>query len=208
MQKQRQFSPKDIHLIHVIIKNESSRVTPADYTIKNIRVSNTEVQFDLFISDNNEPKVQEDIALAVARTLENEIGNLRGLVNLSNGLTVGLDEYAIIQKVIQSFNAERYWEAQETAETLWNRSKNPDKKNVIQGLILVGAALVHHQRNEDHVCLSILKRALLKLEALERIPAGERAFLSIDIESLLGDVKDMVAEKKARDIKLTRVEGG
>ena len=38
-----------------------------------------------------------------------------------------------------------------------------DEKELIQGLILVAAALVHYQKYENVVCLSVLGRALKKL---------------------------------------------
>ena len=38
-----------------------------------------------------------------------------------------------------------------------------DEKELIQGLILVAAALVHYQKYENKICLSVLNRALKKL---------------------------------------------
>ncbi|MEM4309780.1 MAG: DUF309 domain-containing protein [Candidatus Nitrosocaldus sp.] len=61
------------------------------------------------------------------------------------------------------FNAERYWEAHEVLEGAWKDSKG-DEKELIQGIILVCAALVHAQKAEYDVCISILARALDKLK--------------------------------------------
>lgn len=56
------------------------------------------------------------------------------------------------------FNAERYWECHEALEGVWRR-KQGEEKPFLQGLILVCAAFVHHQKGEDAVALGILSRA-------------------------------------------------
>jgi hypothetical protein len=55
------------------------------------------------------------------------------------------------------FNAERYWECHEVLEGLW-RQKQGGEKRLLQGIILVCAAYVHHQKGEDGVALSVLTR--------------------------------------------------
>ncbi|MDG6913664.1 MAG: DUF309 domain-containing protein [Nitrososphaerota archaeon] len=57
------------------------------------------------------------------------------------------------------FNAERYWECHEVLEGAW-RVKDGDEKRQLQGMILVCAAFVHHQKGEDSVALGILERAV------------------------------------------------
>ena len=61
------------------------------------------------------------------------------------------------------FNAERYWECHEVLEGLW-RQKQGEEKRLLQGIILVCAALVHHQKGEDVVALSVLGRGMKLLE--------------------------------------------
>jgi uncharacterized protein len=56
------------------------------------------------------------------------------------------------------FNGERYWECHEVLEGLW-RQKHGEEKRFLQGVILVCAAFVHHQKDQDDVGLGILKRA-------------------------------------------------
>ena len=60
------------------------------------------------------------------------------------------------------FNSERYWECHEALEGLW-RLKQGEEKQLLQGLILVCAAFVHHQKGEDEVALGVLERASAKL---------------------------------------------
>jgi hypothetical protein len=61
------------------------------------------------------------------------------------------------------FNSERYWECHEVLEGAWRLSSG-DEKRYLQGIILVSAAFVHHQKGEDDVALSVLRRALKQLD--------------------------------------------
>jgi hypothetical protein len=70
---------------------------------------------------------------------------------------------AIFSEAIEFFNHERYWESHETLEGLW-RVKTGDEKRLLQGLILVCAGFVHHQKGEEPVAMSVLKRASRQLD--------------------------------------------
>jgi len=61
------------------------------------------------------------------------------------------------------FNSERYWECHEVLEGVW-RNKGGDEKPFLQGLILVCAAFVHHQKRQDKVGLAMLERANRQLD--------------------------------------------
>jgi len=75
-----------------------------------------------------------------------------------------LTDDEILSKGRQLFNAERYWECHEVLEGLW-RQKQGDEKRLLQGLILVCAAYVHHQKGEDEVALRVLGRGARLLES-------------------------------------------
>jgi len=72
-------------------------------------------------------------------------------------------EDEIVAEARGYFNSERYWECHETLEGLW-RVKDGDEKRYLQGLILLCAAFVHHQKGEEQVALSVLGRAIPKLD--------------------------------------------
>jgi uncharacterized protein len=63
---------------------------------------------------------------------------------------------------IELFNEERFWESHEVLEQIWRESKGSER-DTIQGLILTAAAFVHYQKNEPDICLSVLKRARIKI---------------------------------------------
>ena len=87
------------------------------------------------------------------------------------------------------FNDERFWECHEILEGVW-KNIDGDEKKLVNGLILVAAALVHYQKNEDDVCISIFNRALEKLEK------STGFYYEIDIDKVKSLVLDMIKTKK------------
>jgi hypothetical protein len=75
------------------------------------------------------------------------------------------------------FNSERYWECHEALEGAWRLSSG-DEKRYLQGIILVCAAFVHHQKGEDEVALSVLRRAVKQLDF------GAPRYNGIEVDSL------------------------
>jgi hypothetical protein len=73
-----------------------------------------------------------------------------------------------LSKARRLFNAERYWECHEVLEGLW-RQKQGEQKRLLQGIILVCAAFVHHQKGEDEVALSVLARGAKLLDSAPQV---------------------------------------
>ena len=93
-----------------------------------------------------------------------------------------------ISEGISYFNNERFWECHEILEGVW-KNCNGDEKFLVQGLILVAAGLVHYQKDEDSICISIFNRALEKLESSNGI------YYNIDIDKIKKIVNDMINSK-------------
>jgi predicted metal-dependent hydrolase len=72
-------------------------------------------------------------------------------------------EEEVFAEAREYFNSERYWECHEVLEGVW-RLNSGAEKHYLQGIILVCAAFVHHQKGEDEVALSVLQRAVAQLE--------------------------------------------
>lgn len=72
-------------------------------------------------------------------------------------------EQELFLEAREYFNAERYWECHEVLEGVW-RLKSGAEKEYLQGLILLCAAFVHHQKGEEKVALSVLRRAAKQLD--------------------------------------------
>ena len=71
-------------------------------------------------------------------------------------------EPRLFEEARRLFNDERYWECHEVLEAVW-RTKQGEEKNLLQGIILVCAAFVHHQKGEEAVALGVLRRAAKQL---------------------------------------------
>jgi len=72
-------------------------------------------------------------------------------------------EDELLMEARQLFNSERYWECHEVLEGIWRRKQGEEKK-LLQGIILLCAAFVHHQKGEQSVALGVLRRAIPHLE--------------------------------------------
>lgn len=87
------------------------------------------------------------------------------------------------------FNSERYWECHEVLEGLW-RNLEGEEKLYVQGLILVCAAYVHHQKGEDEVALGVLGRANKQLSY------GGVSYHGIDVEGVKREVGKVLRSKR------------
>lgn len=105
-----------------------------------------------------------------------------------------LVEEEALNEGVDLFNEERYWESHETLEQIWHSSKGP-KREALQGLILTAAALVHFQRDEQRICLSVLRRARTKLNAIASID-------NLDLDSLRKDIDQALASKQVHPLKV------
>ena len=100
-----------------------------------------------------------------------------------------------IRQGIELFNSERYWESHEALEYAWRKASGPEKE-VLQGVILVAAALVHLQKNESKVALSIIERANSKLVGKAAECEG------IDIENLRNELSRILSSGKPEFIRV------
>src|SRR3970282_763239 len=89
-----------------------------------------------------------------------------------------------IKEGIFYFNNERFWECHEILESVWKNCYEGER-DLVQGIILVAAALVHYQKNENKICISILGRALKKLSN------ATGNYYNIDVDSLKNKIAEM-----------------
>ena len=100
-----------------------------------------------------------------------------------------LTDADILSKARALFNAERYWECHETLEGLWRQKQGPEKR-LLQGIILVCAAFVHHQKGEDGVALSILGRGAKLLDY------PHQSYRGFDVSRLRSDVRSILEDRQ------------
>jgi predicted metal-dependent hydrolase len=122
--------------------------------IGNLRISSSAVELDLLIpSRTNLDKT--------VQALDSKIGSVL-LVRQLDVEIIRMESAEAVKLGLALFNEERYWESHEALEAAW-RQTNGAEKVILQGIILAAAALVHLQKNEKDVAVSVMKRAYDKL---------------------------------------------
>lgn len=179
------YSPKDCRGL----SNEAFEVLrnfQAD--VGNLRVSSHAVELDLLLTDQN--CLQNAI-----EALENKIGCLLTLRKL-DVQTKSIGRMEAIKLGLDLFNEERYWESHEILEEIWRPVRGVEKE-ILHALILLAASLVHLQRDETSVSLSIMKRARTILFGMQGNYSG------IELDELNATLTQMVTENKPRFFKIT-----
>ena len=100
----------------------------------------------------------------------------------------------VLREGLELFNEERFWESHEVLEQIWQRSKGTER-DALQGLILTAAAFVHYQKDESSICISVLARAMVKLNQPVSVD-------SIDFESIRVNVNSILSSKQIHLFKL------
>jgi predicted metal-dependent hydrolase len=69
----------------------------------------------------------------------------------------------VIAEARSLFNEQRFWEVHEVLEGLWKKAAGSEKQ-LLQGIILTAAALVHAQKDETAVIFTMLNDAARRFE--------------------------------------------
>ena len=144
--------------------------------LRDCRVSKKYVEFDTTIPQSNLDELIEKLS---------SIGPLDHAKHVVEEI---VEKRKAISEGVFYFNNERFWECHEILEGVW-KNCNGDEKFLVQGLILVAAGLVHYQKDEDSICISIFNRALEKLES------SNGTYYNIDIDKIKKIVNDMINSK-------------
>jgi len=161
--------------------------------IGNLRISSSAVEFDLLLAN------AEDLPIVI-RALENKIGRLLTLRKLDvRAVPFGKGEE--IKLGLDLFNGERYWESHEILEEIW-RATTGVEKEILHALILLAASLVHLQKDEPGVSLSIMKRAHIILSRVQGNYSG------IELNAVKATLNQMVTENTPKFFKITALREG
>jgi len=159
------------------ILRESRRLASGmDLILRDCRVSKKYIEFDTSIAKSNLNELIEKLS---------PIGTLDHAKHVVEEIIE--KEQAIIDGV-SYFNNERFWECHEILEGVW-KNCNGNEKFLVQGLILVAAGLVHYQKDEDEICISIFNRALAKLEN------SNGNYHAINIDKIKQTITEMINSK-------------
>lgn len=147
-----------------------------DVKVGNFRISSQAIEFDVFTS--------EDIDM-----LRKKLEGSQDILSMRRIMERPAEDLGVaIEQTKSLFMEERFWECHEVLENVWLKSSGEEKQN-LQTLILICAALVHFQRNQLEICLSMLQRYR------ERLELGGRNQFGIDFKSL-GDEVDRILKTR------------
>ena len=172
------YAPKDVRLLEAKIRE----LLGSTDKIGNLRVSTTAIELDLFAAPSDLGRTKS--------LLEGKISKVVTLRSLESRTSTRAEDEAL-REGIDLFNQERFWEAHEVLEEIWHPATGVDR-DTIQGLILTAAALVHYQKDEKTVCVSILGRAQEKLGTLDQFKGLDIRSLRVSIEQILKDNMPML----------------
>ena len=158
--KNSDYTPKDAK---TILSNSRDLSYGMTVIIRDCRVSSKFIELDVSLHKNNLELLLEKLASV------GQIDHHRHIIEEV------MEKNQLIKDGIFYFNSERFWECHEALEGAWKQSSG-DEKELIQGLILVAAALVHYQKYENDICLSVLGRAIKKLQS----KSGEYHQINVD----------------------------
>ena len=184
LSNERKYVPADRHRL-TSLAYEAVRLLGGD--IGNLRISSSAVELDLLIDS----KANLDRAV---QALEDKIGSLVTIRELDVETAI-MENAEAVKLGLALFNEERYWESHEALEAAWRRSSGSEKE-ILQGIILLAAALVHLQKSEQDITLSVMNRAYEKLEKYDNEHFG------INLSPLKEKVMGMISSGRPAFFKI------
>jgi predicted metal-dependent hydrolase len=139
-----------------------------------------------------------DISIATSSgigKIKSKLSQIAPIIDIDRIIEKELDKRESIKLARELFNNEKYWKTHEVLEGIWKHTQG-DERDLLNGIILVAAALVHYQKAELAICISIMKRALVKLNN------SHGKYHDVDIDSLKREVTNMVKSSKASNFRI------
>jgi len=176
------YTPKDVQRVANTIRN----ILGSRESASHFRVATNALEFNMFAENKTE---LDDRKRLLAQT-PFRIIDLR----LLDTTPKVVDKDEALAEGVQLFNEERFWECHEALEQAWHPSEGIER-DAIQSIILTAAAFVHHQKGEDEICISILRRARTKMTPAE-------AYEKIDLKTTRKNIDEILDSEKIRLFKL------
>jgi len=179
--KNEGFGPKDAGLL---LSKARLILKKFDILIRDARVSNRFIEFDISLAN---------------------VQDLEKIKSIFSFIGQYVDGYKVVEKDLEKeealilakklFNEEKYWTTHEVLEGVWKKSGGKEK-DLLNGLILVAAALVHFQKNEKDIALGIMTRALKKL------PSANEKYFEIDVAFIKTQVTEMIKSSSIQNFRI------
>ena len=146
--------------------------------VRDTRVSRKYLEFDISIPDGT-------AVMNVLKTLE----EISPIASYEHVVEHQMEKDKAIARAIEMFNDEKYWSAHEALEGVWKLARGKER-DTLNGIILVAAGFVHDEKDEPEICMSILRRALRKLDA------SSGTYHGIDLDRFTAKVASIINSGK------------
>jgi len=176
--KNEKYSPQDATNILTTSRNV---LRDLNIIIRDVRVASNFLELDISVSSES-----------YIRCYKLKTVQYRPLIEIDRIAEKEIDKDESIKMARVLFNNEKYWKTHEVLEGVWKHTYG-DERDLLNGLILVAAALVHYQKGEQGICISIMNRAFAKLNN------SHGRYHDINIDSLKSEITNIV-----RSIKFSR----
>ena len=167
------YSPKDAT---VLLLKARELAEQEGAVVRDSRVSSRYIEFDTSIPD----------AMDV-NDLAGRLATISPIASIEHIVDKHMPRDEAIKHAVELFNDEKYWSTHEALEMVWKATSPGKERDLINGIILVAAAFVHNQKDEQDICLSILRRAMKKLDGSAGMYNG------INVDRLAGLVAKMLS---------------
>lgn len=182
-------APKNLEMRRYMVHLKNDSYSPKDAAIL-LHKARSLIEYDgLIVRDTrvSSKHVEYDISMPAGHAEEfiGKLASISPVESIEEVVERHIPKEAAIQMAIRAFNDEKYWNAHELLEGVWKPATG-EERSILNGIILVAAAFVHDEKDETGICISILRRALAKLES------GRGVYAGIDIDRLAGKVTEII----------------
>ncbi len=185
----KKYLPENCKKVLIHIRSILSDFTNIE--IRDVRISSYFIEIDLSLYNFEQNLVPNTI---ISRL--NRVSSLLYCDNLSEPeLKPNLTKGNFIDHAILLFNIERFWKSHEILEDFWKGSTGIEKR-ILNGIILIDAAFVHYQKNEMDIFISILKRALEKLQE------GVGMFYNLNLDEIKNNLNKIIKQNYYHTFKI------
>lgn len=172
--KNQKFRPSDAP--NLLIEARTSIPKPNNIIIRDVRVAQRFIEFDVSLSGQE----------LLDRIVLNALSTIAEFESYEIVKEENLSKEEAIDRARNLFNNEKFWKCHEVLEVVWKQAEG-DEKKLLNGVILVAAALVHFQKGENEICMNILKRADDKIKS-----GKEEEYYRIKLDSLKENLRKII----------------
>jgi uncharacterized protein len=181
--KNHKFRPSDASLL--LQQARTNILKPGDLIIRDVRVARRFIEFDVGL-------VGEE---RLHRIIPNVFSTIAEFESYEKVEEKNISKEEAVDYARNLFNKEKFWKCHEILEGVWKQAEG-EEKMLLNGIILIAAALVHFQKGENEICLGILKRAH------DKIKSGKGEYYGIQLSSLEENLKKIIYSKTITPLKL------